>query len=362
MSKNLKKLAIVALVTLAAASIVFAKSGKNSERAWLGVYTQSVDYEMAEAFDLGVNYGAIVNKIYEDSPAEKSGIKESDVIISIDGTKITDSDDLLDVVASYKKDDEIKLVVMRDDSEVKLKIKLGSRSDYEVDNNKWFGKNRSGRLWGNASPVPPIPKIPSIGHLSSPGNFMFFSNHSQIGVSISSLSDQLGEYFGVKNGEGVLITEVHQDSPAEKAGLKAGDVVIEIDGEQVETLSDLQDAIREKDEGDKAEIVFLRNKKEKTLSVEIEEVEGNFSSHSYSFFNGDDDSHERVFIWKGDDGVVWDQEEFDNEMKKFKIEMRGFNSEMKNSNRNELREIQRELKKEMEELKRELKKIKKKLN
>ena len=314
MSKHLKSLAVVALVTLAGVSILFAKSDKNSDRAWLGVYTQSVDYDMAEAFDLGVKYGAIVNKIYEDSPAEKSGIKESDVIISIDGTKITDSDDLWDVVASYKKDDEINLVVMRDDTKVDLTIKLGSRSDYEVEGNQWFGNKNSGRFWGK---IPSISTVPSVKHFSSPGNFHFFSNHSQIGVSISSLSDQLGEYFGVKNGEGVLITDVHEDSPAEEAGLKAGDVVVEIDGSDVESIDDLQDVIREKDEGDKVDIVILRNKKEKTLSVEIEERGRNFStSNSYSFFNDDDGNYSfavpRVRIFGNDDGVVWNNEEFNN--------------------------------------------------
>jgi hypothetical protein len=99
----------------------------------------------------------------------------------------------------------------------------------------------------------------------------FSEDQSYIGVSITGLSKQLGEYFGVDDGAGVLITEVEEESPAEEAGLKAGDVIIAVDGEETENSSDLQEIIREREEGEKVTVSVVRDKNKKEFAVEIGE-------------------------------------------------------------------------------------------
>jgi S1-C subfamily serine protease len=110
------------------------------------------------------------------------------------------------------------------------------------------------------------------------GNFYFnsrgmsFWGGSRLGVSVESLTEQLGNYFGVKEGQGVLVTEVQTDSAAAKAGLKAGDIIIEIDNEKIKSTSDLASAVAKKEEGQMV-LKVLRNRDEKTFTVTLEKRE-----------------------------------------------------------------------------------------
>jgi C-terminal processing protease CtpA/Prc len=106
----------------------------------------------------------------------------------------------------------------------------------------------------------------------------------QIGVMIEDLNDQLGEYFGVKDGEGVLVKEVIEDSPAEKAGIKAGDVIIRAEGKDVDDGNELRKVISKKEFGDKVQITVLREKKKKDFSVELSEEFSSYDfPHTYSY-------------------------------------------------------------------------------
>ena len=77
----------------------------------MGVYTQTVDRELADVFDLSIKYGAIVNEVVKDSPADEAGIKEDDVIVAINGSKVTDSDELTDEVHEMEPGDEIVMML-----------------------------------------------------------------------------------------------------------------------------------------------------------------------------------------------------------------------------------------------------------
>jgi membrane-associated protease RseP (regulator of RpoE activity) len=93
-----------------------------------------------------------------------------------------------------------------------------------------------------------------------------FGNHRRIGVSTMQLTKQLADYFGIGDGKGVLVTSVTDDSPAAKAGLKAGDVITAIDGVQVEGAGDLARGINKKKEGD-VTLTVIRNKNHRTITV-----------------------------------------------------------------------------------------------
>jgi S1-C subfamily serine protease len=89
---------------------------------------------------------------------------------------------------------------------------------------------------------------------------------------VESLTDQLAEYFGVKDGHGVLVAQVDENSAAAKAGLKAGDVIIAIDNEKIDSVSALVKAVSKKEAGSVA-VKILRNRSEQTVNVNLEKRE-----------------------------------------------------------------------------------------
>ncbi len=91
-----------------------------------------------------------------------------------------------------------------------------------------------------------------------------------LGITAEDLSGQLGAYFGVPEGEGILVKEVRSGSPAEKAGLKAGDVITKVDSSRVKTTSELRSALREKRDQKAVSLGVIRKGSEVSLSVEIE--------------------------------------------------------------------------------------------
>jgi S1-C subfamily serine protease len=250
MEENMRRLTRFLTVTLFLAFPVLSVAADG----WLGVYTQTVDPDLKEAFRLESDYGVIINHVVDNSPADEAGLKQGDIIISLDGTKLTGSDQLSEMIRKYQKGDQVKMTVLRKGKELTLTATIGVRDDDDA----------LALLEKSKSPKPYKKSFSYYYDKSSLSN-------SYIGINLESLNAQLGEYFGVKDGEGALVTEVIDESPAQKAGLKAGDVIVSIDGKPVKSPSDVQKAIRKKDKGDKATIGILREKKNMEMAVEIEE-------------------------------------------------------------------------------------------
>lgn len=236
-----------------------AKSYKESKKAWLGVSTQTVNYDLAETFDLPAKYGVIVNEVVENSPADEADLREDDVIIAFDGSKITDTDELVEMIDEHRPGDEVNLTVARDEGEVELTVTLEKKPKH--DKSIWLSKG---------------PK--NYNYLYS---FDYDEERSYLGVSLFDLTSQLRDYFGLKKGQGALITEVREDSPAKEAGLKAGDVIVSIDEDKIFDSEDVQDLISEKEPGDKVEVTVVRDKKERKFPVEVAEAEEESDVYSH---------------------------------------------------------------------------------
>ena len=154
---------------------------------------------------------------------------------------------------------------------------------------------------------------------------------------MQDLTEQLGEYFGVKHGEGVLITEADKDEPAYEAGLRAGDVIVEVDGEKIDDVDELRDEISDKDEGDKVEIKIIRDRQPKKFTVEVEKGKEWSDDHLKGL--------DKLKVLRGDihtPGALWEEKEF-------REHEEGLSEELE-----ELREELEELREELEELKEEL--------
>jgi C-terminal processing protease CtpA/Prc len=250
-------LIVIALAALIGA-VALAKNSRSNQGAWLGVVSQSVDYDLAEAFDLDVKYGVIVNELIDDSPAKASGLEIDDIIVAVDGEEITDYDDLVDLLDDRKEGDKVTISLFRDGEKMDVTVELAKRP-------------RRSYTWNNRSNY-------RVDMRDSNR-----SKHAYIGVQLTDLSSQLGEFFGVDKGCGALIREVEEDSPAEKAGLVAGDVIIAIDSDKIRDAGDVVEYISDIDPGENVSVTVVRDKTEVTVEVEVDET--TYNSHFGSLHN-----------------------------------------------------------------------------
>src|SRR5512141_2258313 len=170
---------------------------KSHDGAWLGVTLSDMTPKTAKEMEAKTESGALVRSVSEDSPAEKAGIKEDDIVIEFNGKPIADSDDLVKAVGGAKAGETVDVVVMRKDDKQTLKATLAE------------------------APAPPEPMVVTVPHVPDMNMFMRHAGESSYGLSLRTLNRQLGEYFGAPGGHGVLVDEVRKKSPAANAGFKA---------------------------------------------------------------------------------------------------------------------------------------------
>jgi membrane-associated protease RseP (regulator of RpoE activity) len=221
---------------------------------FLGVYAEDISKENQSKYNLSQVRGVGVTRIVKDSPAEKAGLRQGDVIVRIDGENVTSVRKLNRVVSEIAPDQSVRVTISRGGSEQELTATMGRRSM----TNTFSGllKNSPG-AWEWEGPM----------LNNNDGPFVFnFAGSRRIGISTTELTKQLADYFGITGGKGVLVTSVSEDGPAAKAGLKAGDVITAIDGEPVDSTGDIARVINQKKDGEVA-ITIVRNKSQQTLRV-----------------------------------------------------------------------------------------------
>ncbi len=244
---------IASLVTVAP---TVAKRDREKKKAWLGVYLQDLTWDIKEALGLESKRGALVREVVKGSPADEAGLKQEDVIIKFDGNRVRNSSHLTRLIRSCSPGEKVKLTILREGEKKTISLTLGKRP--------------KDLLSGELEFEPLEHKLKGIKPYIY--SFSIFSG-SRIGVKVQDLTEQLGDYFGVEDGEGALITEVEEDRPAFEAGLKAGDVIVEVDGEKIEDAEDLMEILSEKEGGDEVKLKVIRDGRPKTFEVQVEEEE-----------------------------------------------------------------------------------------
>ncbi len=198
-------------------------------RGYLGVLIQKVTPDIAESLGMDKTRGALVANVSKDGPAERAGVKVGDVIIEFDDKEIKDSNDLPIVVARTSVEKKVKLKVLRDKKELSMTVAVGELKDEEV-----------------------------VASTKEQG---------ELGLTVQQVTPQIAESLGLERAEGVVVAAVGPGSPGDDAGLRRGDVILEVDRKPVRKLADYRKAIGESKKG--KGVLFLVRRGENTLFLAL---------------------------------------------------------------------------------------------
>jgi len=231
-------------------------SDDSGSSSYLGVDISDVTTERLAVLKLKEEKGVEVTMVDQDAPAGKAGIKEHDVILSMNGTTIESGAQLRRMIHETPAGRVVTLGLSRDGQAMTVKAQL-------ADKHKEFSMT-SPDIHINIPEihVPDI-DIPRI-------EMMTVTSSMRSGLTLENITPQLGEFFGVKNGNGVLVRSVEKGSRAEKAGFRAGDVIVKVNDEAVHDTSDFTHAVHSR-EGKSVSVGVIREKKEQNLNLTLPE-------------------------------------------------------------------------------------------
>ncbi len=235
----------------------------------LGVTIRDVNDDDVKKGGPGTSRGVVIEQVSSDSAAEKAGFKSGDLVVEFDGERVRSAQQFTRLVQETPAGRSVSAVVVR----------AGQKTTLTVEpRDSWVG---FGGDFGNmlryeipsriVTPRPPTPPRVTVPPTPAPMRELFeFSLRAgtTLGVTVSDMSDQLGEYFGAKDG--ALVTSVTDNSPAARAGLKAGDVITAINGQEIKVPSDVRRATQRLAAGAEFTIDVLRDKKKLTLKGKTE--------------------------------------------------------------------------------------------
>lgn len=250
-------------------------------RSYLGVDIRDVTSDRMAALKLKEERGVEITMVDADAPAGKAGLREHDVILDFNGTAVESEEQIRRLIREVPPGRTVTLGISRDGAPMKINVQLADH----------------GTVVAQAVPhiIVPAPRPRDFPN-SMDLPFQIQTYSSVLGVQTESLTRQLGDYFGVKNGEGVLVRSVEKNSAAEKAGLKAGDVLVKADNEKLTDRSDLSHILRNHRTGGKMTLVVMRDKHEQTLTVTLPDR----GSRDSSFLNLDADELQASLADVGD--------------------------------------------------------------
>ena len=176
-------------------------------RGYLGVRPQSLDEDLAESFGLKEAKGALIAEVLPDTPAEKAGIKEGDIIISFDGREVEDGRDLSMKAADAHVGKKVRITVWRDKQKVEISLVIGERPSDEK-----LADFKDGASWR--------------------------------GMKVSDVTEEIKDRYGIEDGQGVAVTFVEEGSPSSEAGIVPGIIILEIDGRKIRGMKDYNEAVK----------------------------------------------------------------------------------------------------------------------
>src|SRR5690242_18237309 len=311
---------LIGVVGLGASAARAATAG---DTPWLGVYTQELTPSLRTGLDFSGD-GVLVNRVIPESPADRAGLRKGDIIVGVNSRTPRSPDDLANMVQGGRVGQSVRLEVVRDNERRSLSATLAARPDRD-DDQTWTN-GRDDDEDHDSEPAPdsddvPTPRAPGAprtpdsprvhvyrfkgtpgegmsGDMGMPGDVMRMMGRGRLGVRVEALNSDLAEALGASGSKGALVVEVLKDTPAERAGLKAGDVITAVGEQKVYDAGDLIEALGKSDQ--KVTLTVLRRGARRTVSAELEGGMGSMRM----FENGPLGDRVRA---QGDDNELRDQ-------------------------------------------------------
>jgi serine protease Do len=266
MSAFMKTIVVMAF----ALSAIFAQQAPQPPRAhsagsaaqnvsYMGVGIMTVDSARAKVLKMKEERGAEITQLAPGGPAEKAGLKVNDVILEFDGQHVQGQEQLQRLVRESTPGRPVKIEVWRNGAMQAATVNIESRREISVDDpygrGVWSELPPPGVNWPAVIAMPPMPPFPTL--VQSP----------VLGVECEPLGDeqQFAEFFGVKDG--LLVKMVASGSPAARAGVKAGDVIVKVDETRVGSMRELTGALRVASQKPSYQLTVVRNKKEMQITA-----------------------------------------------------------------------------------------------
>ena len=226
-----------------------------SSGSYLGVGVRDVTADRVKALNLKEERGAEITSVQVDSPAAKAGLKTGDVVLDYAGQRVESMEQFIRMVRETPAGREIKIGVSRAGALTTMTAKP------DTSHNAVASGFRFGPTMPNIS-VQPWP-------MDSPRTVMYWRSGT-LGVEAESLDNQLADFFGVKDG--VLVRSVGKGTAAEKAGVKAGDVIVKVEDTKVSSPREVTNAVRTARNGSKSiNLSVVREKKESVVKVTLDD-------------------------------------------------------------------------------------------
>jgi serine protease Do len=221
--------------------------------------------------------GAVVSDVREDGPAAKAGVAAGDIVTEFDGERVRSARHLSRLVGETPAGRSVKMVVQRDGRRVDLQVTPDAgmaRGDHEFRFRRMPGPGfefNAPNFRFDEPTMRGFMEEHGRGDSDDADVMVMPRGRGRLGIGIQDLTPQLGDFFGTDKG--VLVTSVEADSPAAKAGLKAGDVITALGDTPVSSPSDLMRAVRRADDGSDLSITYMRDKKSATATATLERRE-----------------------------------------------------------------------------------------
>ena len=242
---------------------------------YLGVQLEDLGPDDASRLKLEAERGALVSEVVEDGPAAKAGLQQGDVVVRFQGETVHSAAQLARLVAETPAGRTVTLEVNRDGAVQTMSLGLGERKrrgwslpdfDFDLD-------VPSPPVAPVAPDVPEPPEVPGARLRELLGEGFDFGNWGRaprrLGIGYQEISDQLARYFKLPGESGVLVSHVDEDGPAGKAGLKAGDVILELAGQPIRNGRELRDAVRDAEPGQAVSVKVQRDGNPLDLKVTL---------------------------------------------------------------------------------------------
>jgi serine protease Do len=221
--------------------------------AYLGVQITAVTPQRASALKLPEPVGAIITYVDQDGPACRAGLMENDVVVAFDGSKVDGPEQLQGLIHASPPQKTVTLTIVRNGQRKDMKVTLGS----------WNVMSHARTMPAIVLGAPPLPRVYA-PDLEIPSFTVLSARH---GLVVESLSPQLSDFFGVPRGHGVLVRSVEGGSPAAAAGLKAGDIILKVNNENVHDMADWQRGMHV--QATKISVSIWRDKREQTVVINV---------------------------------------------------------------------------------------------